>query len=84
MNKAKRGKHRKHRAGSIAYYIEEVVSYRTEYETSNEFKGGYPPVVAELLLSLLIEVRTLFTGLRILVGTLIGSILVALLKQFLM
>ena len=84
MNKAKRGKKRKHRAGSISYYIEKVVSYSSEYETGDSFKDGYPPVMAELLLSILIEVRTLFTALRILVGALIGSILVALLKQFLM
>ena len=83
MNKTKRNKHRKHRAGSIAYYIEEVVSYRTKYETTKEIDSRYPPVVAELLLSLLMEVRSLFTALRVLVGSLLGHLLLALVEKLL-
>ena len=83
MNKAKRSEHRKHRAGSIAYYIEEVVSYRAKYETTKEIDSRYPPVVAELLLSLLMEVRSLFTALRVLVGALLGHILLSLLTRLL-
>lgn len=43
--------------GSTPYYIEKVIGYRAEYETGEGFKDGYPPVVAELLLSILISVR---------------------------
>lgn len=60
------------KAGTIAYYIEKVVSYRSHYETSDKIKDGYPPVVPELLLSLLIEVRTLFTFARFLICFMLG------------
>ena len=65
--------------GSIAHYIEEVVGYKSKYETGEEIKEGYPPIVAELLLSLLIEVRTFCTFGRLLFGALLFFTLKALL-----
>lgn len=83
MKQTKSGKHRNHRAGSIPYYIEEVVSYRTEQETSDQLKNGYPPVMAELLLSLLIEVRTFLGFGRICLGLLTGAFLFRFLSSIL-
>ena len=71
-------KHRAPKPQSIAYYIEKVIGYRTEYETTDQVKNGYPPVVAELLLSLLIEVRTFCMAGRVLIGTLIALVVKAL------
>lgn len=64
--------------GSIAYYIEEVVKYRAEDETGQHVKNSYPPIMAELLLSLLIEVRTFCTAGRVLLGLLMLLALKAL------
>lgn len=58
---------RSKKAGTIAYYIEKVVSYRSKHEAAENLESSYPPVVPELLLSLLIEVRTLFTFARFLI-----------------
>lgn len=65
---------------SIPYYIEEVVRYRSEKETSDNFKDGYPPVVPELLLSILISVRAIRHALCFLSGAL-GYIALKLLLQ---
>lgn len=82
MKQAKCAKKRKNRAGSIPYYIEEVVSYRSEKETDDSLKDGYPPVVQELLLSLLIEVRTFCRAGRFLIGALIFFLVAQFLSQF--
>lgn len=65
------------KAGTIAYYIEKVVSYRSKHEAAENLENGYPPVVPELLLSLLIEVRTLFSLARFLICFLLGLLLKA-------
>ena len=64
---------------SIPYYIEEVVGYRSKYESSNKIENGYPPVVAELLLSILIDVRVFCRAGSGLIGMLILLVLKALL-----
>lgn len=61
---------------SIPYYIDKVIDYRTQYETAKEVENSYPPVVAELLLSILISVRAI----RGTFGVLSGFILFLLLK----
>lgn len=61
---------------SIPYYIDKVIDYRTQYETAKEVENSYPPVVAELLLSILISVRAL----RGTFGVLSGFLLFLLLK----
>ena len=61
---------------SIPYYIDKVIDYRTQYETAKKVENSYPPVVAELLLSILISVRAL----RGTFGVLSGFILFLLLK----
>lgn len=83
VNQAKRSKRRDHRAGSIPYYIEEVVSYRAKHKSADNLKDGYPPVVPELLLSLLIEVRTFLGFGRICIGLLTGAILFRFLSSLL-
>ena len=83
MKQSKSCKRRNHRAGSIAYYIEKVVGYRTEYETTDQLKDGYPPVMAELLLSMLIEVRTFLGFGRICLGLLTGALVFRVLGSLL-
>lgn len=61
---------------SIPYYIDKVIDYRTQYETAKKVENSYPPVVAELLLSILISVRAI----RGTFGVLSGFILFLLLK----
>lgn len=61
---------------SIPYYIDKVIDYRTQYETAKEVENSYPPVVAELFLSILISVRAL----RGMFGVLSGFLLFLLLK----
>ena len=68
-------KKRAPKPGSIAYYIEEVVRYSSEYEAGQGIENGYPPIVAELLLSLLIEVRTFCTVGRFALGLVVGFLL---------
>ena len=63
------------RVGTFGYYIEEVVDYRTKCEANEDLKYRYPPVVPELLLSLLICIRPLCYALFLL----FGSVLVRLL-----
>lgn len=62
--------------GSIPYYIDKVIDYRTQYETAKKVENSYPPVVAELLLSILISVRAI----RGTFGVLSGFLLFLLLK----
>lgn len=61
---------------SIPYYIDKVIDYRTQYETAKEVENSYPPVVVELLLSILLSVRAI----RGTFGVLSGFILFLLLK----
>ena len=70
---------RKPKPCSIPYYIEEVVKYRSEYEAGKGFKDGYPPVVTELLLSILISVRAIRGLLCGAIGFLLGAIVAHLL-----
>lgn len=72
MKKSAVCKKKSPKPGSLTYYIEAVVGYRAEYETAENFKEGYPPVVAELLLSLLISVRAIRHSFSFLVGALIA------------
>ena len=70
-------KQRRPKPGSVSYYIEKVIRYRTEYETGEGFKNGNPPIVTELLLSLLISVRALRSGFFLLLGALLALVLKA-------
>lgn len=63
---------------SIPYYIEEVLKYRAKYEASNKIENGYPPVVAELILSILIDVRVFCRAGSSLIGMLLLLVLKAL------
>lgn len=66
---------RKPKPDSIPYYIEEVICYRSEYEASDGLKDGYPPVVPELLLSILISVRAIRGAFCLLTGALLFFVL---------
>ena len=57
-----------------SYYIDEVVKYRSEYESGENFKNAYAPIVPELLLSLLFRVKALSFALCVFIGLLIFAI----------
>jgi len=71
---------RKPKPCSIPYYIEKVIGYRAEHEAGKGFKDGYPPIVLELLLSILISVRAIRGALCLA----LGSVLFLLFKHLLM
>ena len=54
---------RKPKPYSVSYYIEEVVKYRSEYKAGKRFEDGYPPVVPELLTSILLGLQYVFRAL---------------------
>ena len=60
---------------SIPYYIDKVIDYRTQYETAKKVENSYPPVVAELLLSIFISVRALCGTFGVLSGFLLFLLL---------
>lgn len=70
---------KKPKFGTLAYYIEEVVGYRAQCERGEDLDKGYPPVMAELLLSILISVRAM----RLVLLPLGGLFLFLLLKLLL-
>ena len=76
VKRLKRFRKRPPKPSSIPYYIDKVIDYRTQYETAKEVENSYPPVVAELLLSILISVRAI----RGTFGVLSGFLLFLLLK----
>ena len=51
-------KNRVPKPNSIPYYIDKVFEYHASYQAAGRPKDGYPPIVTELLLGLLIEVRS--------------------------
>ena len=68
-------KQRRPKPVSIAYYIEEVVGYRAKYESAQNLKDGYPPVVPELILSILISIRAIRYAFCFLTGFLLAFLL---------
>lgn len=64
---------------STSYYIEEVVRYHAQYESEDRLKDGYPPVVAEMLLAILISLRAIRHILFFCFGLAFGSVLCRLL-----
>ena len=71
-------KHRQKRRpkpNSIPYYIEEVVRYGSEYESGYGIKNGYPPVMLEMQLAILISVRAIRGAICLLTGTLLFLLL---------
>lgn len=68
------------RVNSIPYYIEEVVRYSTKCKVDDCSGDQYPPVMAEMMLGLLMEVRSFFFFGRILVGFLLALVIKLLLK----
>ena len=71
-------KHRQKRRpkpNSIPYYIEEVVRYGSEYESGYGIKNGYPPVMLEMQLAILISVRAIRSAICLLTGTLLFLLL---------
>ena len=72
----KHSRERKPKFNSTAYYIEEVVRYRSEHESAEDLKESYPPV----MLAILISVRAI----RGAICLLTGALLFLLLKLILM
>lgn len=77
---SKHSRERKPKFNSTAYYIEEVVRYRSEHEPAEDLKESYPPVMLEMQLAILISVRAI----RGAICLLTGALLFLLLKLILM
>ena len=71
----KHSRERKPKFNSTAYYIEEVVRYRSEHESAEDLKESYPPVMLEMQLAILISVRAIRSTFCILSGALIFLLL---------
>lgn len=71
----KHARERKPNFNSTAYYIEEVVRYRSEQEAAEHFKDGYPPLMLEMQLAILISVRAIRGAICLLTGTLLFLLL---------
>ena len=71
----KHSRERKPKFNSTAYYIEEVVRYRSEHESAEDLKESYPPVMLEMQLAILISVRAIRSTFCILSGTLLFLLL---------
>ena len=71
----KHARERKPNFNSTAYYIEEVVRYRSEQEAAEHLKDGYPPLMLEMQLAILISVRAIRSTFCILSGALIFLLL---------
>ena len=68
-------KSRKPRPGSTSDYIQKVLRYQAQYETGQNLKQAYPPIMAELLLSLLVEVRAFLKASCLILGFLAALLL---------
>ena len=71
----KHARERKPNFNSTAYYIEEVVRYRSEQEAAEDLKESYPPVMLEMQLAILISVRAIRGAICLLTGTLLFLLL---------
>ena len=71
----KQGQKRRPKPNSIPYYIEEVVRYGSEYESGYGIKNGYPPVMLEMQLAILISVRAIRGAICLLTGTMLFLLL---------
>ena len=67
----KHARERKPNFNSTAYYIEEVVRYRSEQEAAEQLKDGYAPLMLEMQLAILISVRAIRGAICLLTGTLL-------------
>lgn len=71
----KHARERKPNFNSTAYYIEEVVRYRSDKETNDCIEDGYPPLMLEMQLAILISVRAIRGAICLLTGTLLFLLL---------
>lgn len=71
----KHARERKPNFNSTAYYIEEVVRYRSEQEANDCIEDGYPPLMLEMQLAILISVRAIRGAICLLTGTLLFLLL---------
>ena len=71
----KHARDRKPNFNSTAYYIEEVVRYRSEQEAAEQLKDGYAPLMLEMQLAILISVRAIRGAICLLTGTLLFLLL---------
>lgn len=76
----RKSKERTPKFNSTAYYIEEVVRYRSEHEAAEDLKESYSPIMLEMQLAILISVRAI----RSTVCLTTGALLFLLLKLMLM
>ena len=71
----KHARERKPNFNSMAYYIEEVVRYRSDKEANDCIEDGYPPLMLEMQLAILISVRAIRGAICLLTGTLLFLLL---------
>ena len=71
----KHARDRKPNFNSTAYYIEEVVRYRSEQEAAEQLKDGYAPLMLEMQLAILISVRAIRYSFGLMTGLLIYKLL---------
>ena len=71
----KHDRERKPNFNSTAYYIEEVVRYRSDKEANDCIEDGYPPLMLEMQLAILISVRAIRSTFCILSGALLFLLL---------
>ena len=71
----KHARERKPNINSTAYYIEEVVRYRSDKEANDCIEDGYAPLMLEMQLAILISVRAIRSTFCILSGALLFLLL---------
>ena len=71
----KHARERKPNFNSTAYYIEEVVRYRSDKEANDCIEDGYPPLMLEMQLAILISVRAIRYSFGLMTGLLIYKLL---------
>ena len=71
----KHARERKPNFNSTAYYIEEVVRYRSDQEAAEHLKDGYAPLMLEMQLAILISVRAIRYSFGLMTGLLIYKLL---------
>ena len=63
---------------NLVEYVNEVLDYKAENKAANELEDGYKPIVLELLLGLLVELRLLRKDSFLITALLAGQLLLTL------
>lgn len=63
---------------NLVEYVREVLDYKTKHEAADEIEDSYAPIVLELLLGLLVELRLLRKDSFLITALLAGQVLLTL------